>query len=1143
MDDGQMAKMIQLNKLLNESCVPAMLKALENLSKADIIDDQAEDLVVNITRALSRLAAQSPEVEKRLKIGGGIDSYLAVMDSFKTSERVTKASSKLIGKMMGDNIVELMNTLKTGSLSTQAQERVLSLISSMAMDSNSMDEIMKSDGVSTMISSMETAMSGRALEETARTIARLASSPKHVPQLLESGALSQICKILTSPTSSVSSNLDMQASMSLAINRIAVAAPSALDEIANNPAVIAALVSTLAKNPSHAALTRSTLELFGRFTPEQLSKMDLEPMMTAIISAMECIDIDKDVTTATAALSALGHALAAGGETSVTSLIRAGAIPLALTTLSGGAAREHGTVAVSSLKFLSHVARLGGDEGLKALRDGNAFFVTVDAVGSHMENATVRSAAAEMIQMLSSDELIQEFGNTLTTFADKFEQGHASEEEIGAIPQLALSLGALAMSPENIPKIQAAGGVAPMLTLMGAVANMKDYPNQGELLVTFASCLAEVCGSGVNLDSIDSDVLMKNAVSVLSKHSGDSSACTQTLRLIRTACAAGALEGGTNRFINALVSNGGVDSIATQVRLHPTDDAELLGHAFTIFSELTEDDQRGNERAMDIIQRSGRQIVRCLEENAEMVESTNTHNLEHLMPAMFVLESCAQTSEGRAITSKLGTVKAVMSILSATPNDEEVSAACARTLAAVVTENDVLKVVDRLNGKLGVLRANPADEAVVASLSDDVKKLGLLMMCGDFSGAITQAGGVQHLVDIIALVDNSSSSSSPVHEALTASCITAFGRAAATGTLNVNNAQACIPAIVKMMAEDPTEEVLLAVGALATCDSSILDGLVHNGAVDALVPLLQSGFEGMSDGSGAAPTDAINACFRALSAFCVTTEGCESVVSAGGLAFVVEHLRENMVNSNTGESGLAVAVDLLSNVAQNGGKSGIDVNKELLSAGVLNLVTDALRDLRLINTDAVAVADLSALTNLQSLLATMANGQGQDNADGDSVAKAILAAGVIQQVDALMQQNIFISNNDCALATNSLLSSLAASGCGGELKKLDTDALLMRLMNANATDVEVARACAGTMGAVSGENSGATFTALLRKAESSLDRFTALYSANPISTDLESELNNVNNSLQLLGNLILMDEAVNQVLRLFQILFLIFFLL
>jgi len=670
-----------------------------------------------------------------------------------------------------------------------------------------------------------------------------------------------------------------------------------------------------------------------------------------------------------------------------------------------------------------------------------------------------------------------------------------------------------------------------MITMMGAIAEMKDYPNQAELLVTFASCLSEVVGSGVNLDSIDSNALMKSSVAVLTHNSASSPACNQTLKLIRTACEIGAVEeenSTENRFTNSLIGiHGGVDSIATQVRLHPTDDHELLGHALAIFSDLSEGDQVGNKRSMDIVQRSGRLIIRCLEENAEMVNSGNT-DFDHLLPALVVLEQCATSKEGRAITSKLGTVKALMTMLDAVSNDDAVTSACSRTLAAVVTDNDVLKVVDRLDTKLADLRANPGDATLVNSTSDDVKKLGLLMMCGDFGQTITDAGGVQHLVDIIALVESSDSSGSPVHEALTTSCITAFGRAANTGTLSVNNAHNALPAIVRTMAEEPSVEVMLAVGALATCDSTILDGLIHHGAVDALVPLLQGGFEDMNaDGSGSAPADGVAACFKALAAFCLTNEGCENVVAAGGLAFVVEHLRENMGEDSEG-SGLATAVDLLSNVALHGGSSQVDITKELLSAGVLNLVADALGDLRQTGGEDVAVADLSALANLQSLLATMAVDKDNNHSDA---AKTIMSSGVIQQVDALMQHNAFISNTDCALATNSLLNALATSGCESELKALDADTLLMRVMNANATDVEVARACAGTMGTVSGEDGATTFTALLRKAEVALDKYeaTKAQGVEMSQTDLEEELKNVNASLQLLGNLILMDEAVNQV--------------
>ena len=54
------------------------------------------------------------------------------------------------------------------------------------------------------------------------------------------------------------------------------------------------------------------------------------------------------------------------------------------------------------------------------------------------------------------------------------------------------------MIPENVTKIQQYGGVAPMTTLMGLVANMTSCPNQEELLATFSSCINSVVESAVS---------------------------------------------------------------------------------------------------------------------------------------------------------------------------------------------------------------------------------------------------------------------------------------------------------------------------------------------------------------------------------------------------------------------------------------------------------------------------------------------------------------------------------------------------------------------------------------------------------------------------------------------------------------------
>ena len=65
---------------------------------------------------------------------------------------------------------------------------------------------------------MENAQTQRALEETARTLARLASSPKNIESLVESGTLTTMCGLLEKNADSLSS--DMIASMITALTRI-----------------------------------------------------------------------------------------------------------------------------------------------------------------------------------------------------------------------------------------------------------------------------------------------------------------------------------------------------------------------------------------------------------------------------------------------------------------------------------------------------------------------------------------------------------------------------------------------------------------------------------------------------------------------------------------------------------------------------------------------------------------------------------------------------------------------------------------------------------------------------------------------------------------------------------------------------------
>ena len=420
------AKLQALSSIVSSSCVPSLLKALKSISSAETIDEASEDFIISATRVLSRLAT-SPEAVKQLKETGGIDLYLEVMETFRDSDRIARVSSKLISKMMGGNVAELMDTLNTGGLSAVAQERVLSLISSMAMDTGSMDEIMKSGGVATMIGNMEGALTARALEETARTIARLAASPKNVPQLMQSGAVGNICKVLLGGAPSVAGNLDMQASMVVALNRIAAAQPTSLDQMVEQHGdVLAGMVQNLTANPSHHGLSRAYIELFGRLGPQQLEKLDVASYCSAVLSVLGQAPGKIDPSMTSACFTALEGAVVPGTHSS--RLLAAGAVPIALASL--GASDDHPAVAASALGFLLHIAR-GSSEGLSALQAAGAFETVVEALGTHQEDAAVRSGAAALVQVIASDQLIDQFGTNLKAFAARFQSGEATDAEIG----------------------------------------------------------------------------------------------------------------------------------------------------------------------------------------------------------------------------------------------------------------------------------------------------------------------------------------------------------------------------------------------------------------------------------------------------------------------------------------------------------------------------------------------------------------------------------------------------------------------------------------------------------------------------------------------------------------------------------------
>ena len=108
---------------------------------------------------------------------------------------------------------------------------------------------------------------------------------------------------------------------------------------------------------------------------------------------------------------------------------------------------------------------------------------------------------------------------------------------------------------------------------------------------------------------------------------------------------------------------------------------------------------------------------------------------------------------------------------------------------------------------------------------------------------------------------------------LIASCITAFGRAAAAGNANVSGCLPIVPMIVEALRENPTIETLQAVTALSR-DSDVLHELINQGAVESLLPIISN---------GDTDQEMMAAASVALGALAQDAEGARRIVQGGGL--------------------------------------------------------------------------------------------------------------------------------------------------------------------------------------------------------------------------------------------------------------------
>ena len=401
----------------------------------------------------------------------------------------------------------------------------------------------------------------------------------------------------------------------------------------------------------------------------------------------------------------------------------------------------------------------------------------------------------------------------------------------------------------------------------------------------------------------------------------------------------------------------------------------------------------------------------------------------------------------------------------------------------MTTVEAALAILEKIKGA-NLVEVSKGDADAMRSVTGDVNKLGLLLMCGDFAAPIQQAQGGEAVAGLLSAAVKAPDTKARAN--LVRGCITALGRAAGRG-LQVAGALELVPVLVQELRENPGADVVKAVAALVS-DVEVCEACVQHGCVAALMPLLD-------DPHLREPV------FACLSAFAVTSAtGAAELVRNGALPFVCAYLSEDMEQARAAGN-LDEAVGLIASLAPHADAAS------LMSAGTLKVVNEILDSCSSAPGKQEVIAICGLMKTLSAVHATLL----PDMVAGGARKLVGLASSLCALDDLDLARSGLFSVAD-------LLETLCAdASAAAKFQEAGAADALIAAMNKFPNDVELATKCAAVLGIVSG--GGSALEGILARA----DELAAASAGGDAAT-----LKDLAGTMRLLGNMVLQPGLVDQ---------------
>ena len=453
---------------------------------------------------------------------------------------------------------------------------------------------------------------------------------------------------------------------------------------------------------------------------------------------------------------------------------------------------------------------------------------------SHIHDPGVRQLAAVMISKVATPTMVQQHLARLRGLEESLQNGNLGPGTIGDdVLPLVMTLTTLALLPEYRQQLLGDKAFKPLTTILEVMATATPFNGQPQVLSALTTALDELVLHLPTLSMLDttgpdelvgpdnqeleiSKVNMVHAATVvLDKHLDEPDTVTCVLRLLEHLSSDPGLTKAfadhqtvsvVLRCLKSYIASpeftvsGIKDPLGISALLPATAIlANIVGTSPAAAKSLTK-------------QHITRSLVQCL---VKAAPQDGPDALQALEQIVFTLDEIVKSDSACAATiSRQGGVNAVLAALEAHQDDEQFVRQAKGLLASLVTDDDVLRVLRKLQvyDLPGITDASPEK---LGKIARDVEKLGFLLLNGDFVELVNKHRGLDSLASLLQAAQQAQDC--PEKRDLLKELIQGFCHAAnnVDALKGMNNA-AVIPFLVDHLVGPNTEAQPQAVAAVAS---------------------------------------------------------------------------------------------------------------------------------------------------------------------------------------------------------------------------------------------------------------------------------------------------------------------------------------